>query len=110
MGNIYSSDGKLGVNFDRKTTDPEHKVGTVVKLLSNFASVQGKFAMYIKANGVIGNSTYATVALTSVSCLATSVDGGAGTAYFRNGSVAFAANEYGWLMCVKTAIPQGTNS
>ena len=110
MGNIYSSDGKLGVAFDRKTTSPEHKVGTVIKLLSNYPSVQGKFAMYVKASGVIGNSLYATVALSSISCLATSVDGGAGTTYFRNGSVAFADGEYGWLMCVKTAIPQGTNS
>lgn len=110
MTNTYTSDNKLGVAFDRKTTAAEHKVGTVVTLLSNFPSVQGKFAMYVKASGVIGNSTYATVALTSISCLATSVDGGAGTAFFRNGSVAFAADEYGWLMCVKTAIPQGTNT
>lgn len=110
MTNIYTSDNKLGVGFDRKTTSPEHKVGTVVKLLSNFPSVQGKWAMYIKAATVIGNSNYATVALSSISCLATSVDGGAGTTYFRNGSVEFAADEYGWLMCVKTAIPQGTNT
>lgn len=110
MGNIYTNDSKLGVAFDRKTTSPEHKVGTVVKLLSNYPTVQGKFAMYVKASGVIGNSTYATVALASISCLATSVDGGAGTAFFRNGSVAFADGEYGWLLCVKTAIPQGTNT
>ena len=93
MTNTYTSDNKLGVAFDRKTTAAEHKVGTVVTLLSNFPSVQGKFAMYVKASGVIGNSTYATVALASISCLATSVDGGSGTAFFRNGSVAFAADE-----------------
>lgn len=104
----YSSSNKLGVNINRRTTDPEHKVGEVVQLVSNTPSVQGKLAMYIKASGVIGNSNYATVALSSVSCLATSVDGGAGTAFFRCGSVAFADAEYGWLLCVKTAIPQGT--
>lgn len=106
----YATTGLIGVNVDRRTTDPEFKVGTVVALNSSLPSVQGKFAMYIKASGVLGNSNYATVALTSVSCLATSVDGGAGTAYFRVGSVAFADGEYGWLLCVKTAIPQGTNT
>jgi hypothetical protein len=105
----YQSAGLLGVNIDRRTTSPEHALGQVVTLNSSIPSVIGKLAMYIKASGALGNSNYCTVALTSVSCLATSVDGGAGTAYFRVGSVAFAADEYGWVLCVKTAIPQGTN-
>jgi hypothetical protein len=108
--NNYATSNKLGVNITRRTTDPEHKLGDVVQLVSNVPGNIGKLAMYIKASGVIGNSNYATVALSSVSCLATSVDGGAGTAFFRCGSVAFADGEYGWLLCVKTAIPQGTNT
>jgi hypothetical protein len=110
MGNIYQSEGLIGAGIDRKTDSPEHKLGTVVKVVSNIPGGIGKFAMYIRAATAIANSNYATVALNTVSCLATSVDGGAGTTYFRNGSVAFAANEYGWLLCVKTAIPQGVNT
>ena len=92
----------LGCNFSLKTTDPLVEVGTVVALASdtNLYAI-GKFAMYVKANGVVGNSNYCTVALTSVSCLLTSVDGGAGTAYARNGSVAFADGEYGWVYVTK---------
>lgn len=106
----YSSSNKIGVNINRRTTEAEHKVGEMVMLVSNTPSVQGKLAMYVKATGIIGNSNYATVAMNTISCLASSVDGGAGTAYFRCGSVAFADAEYGWLLCVKTAIPQGTGS
>lgn len=95
-----------GVAFDIKTTDPLLRVGTVVALTSDNPSTLGKFAMYVKASGVIGNSNYATVALTSISCLATSVDGGAGTAYTRNGSVAFADGEYGWVIVTRTSIFQ----
>jgi hypothetical protein len=108
--NIYASTPTLGVNIYRRTTEAELKVGTVVQLNTSLPGVQGKLAMYIKASGALGANNYATVALTSVSCLATSVDGGAGTAFFRVGSVAFADGEYGWLLCVKTAIPQGTNT
>jgi hypothetical protein len=103
----------LGVNFDEKrsTVDgPRVRVGTVVPLISDQASVLGKFAMYIQASGVIGNSLYCTIDLTTISCLGTSVDGGTGTACFRNGSVAFADSEYGWVMCVKTQIPQAPGS
>lgn len=92
----------LGVNFGLKTTDPLVAVGTLVSLVSDDnVYANGKFAMYVKANGVIGNSSYCTVALTSVSNLASSVDGGAGTAFARNGSVAFADAEYGWVYVVK---------
>ena len=104
----YSSSPLIAAgSLEVKTTDPLFALGTVVPLNSdNVPSRIGKFAMYIRASAVIGNSSYATVDLTTVSCLATSVDGGAGTAYFRNGSTAFAANEYGWIFCTKTAIPQ----
>jgi len=106
----YSTDPLIAAgSLEVKTTDPLFAVGTVVKINSdNIAARIGKVAMYIKASGVIGNSLYCTVDLTTVSCLATSVDGGSGTAYFRNGSTAFAANEYGWVFCVKTGagIPQ----
>lgn len=108
--NNYATSNKLGVNITRRTTDPEHKLGDVVQLVSNLPGNIGKLAMYIRASGAIAANNYATVALTTVSCLATSVDGGAGTAYFRAGSAAFVADEYGWLLCVKTAIPQGTNT
>jgi hypothetical protein len=104
----YSTSNKIGVNITRRTTDPEHKLGDVVQLVSTIAGNVGKLAMYVKATGIIGNSNYATVSMGSVA--ASSVDGGAGTAFFRNGSVAFADGEYGWLLCVKTAIPQGTGS
>jgi hypothetical protein len=94
-------------SLEVKTTDQQFALGMTVPIVSdNIPSRIGKFAMYIRASGVIGNSSYCTVDLTTVSCLATSVDGGAGTGYFRNGSTAFAANEYGWVFCVKTAIPQ----
>lgn len=102
----YTTTPLAGCSFDMRTTDPLIAVGTVVPIIStDIPSRIGKFAMYIKASAIILNSSYATVDLTTVSCLATSVDGGAGTAYFRNGSVAFAANEYGFIFCTKTAIP-----
>lgn len=96
-------------SLEVKTTDPLFALGTVVQINSdNIPARIGKFAMYIKASGVIGNSSYATVDLSTVSCLASSVDAGAsGTAMFRNGSTAFAANEYGWIFCTRTAIPFG---
>lgn len=99
----YTTSPIAGVALDTKSTDPLVRVGTVVPVLSDVPYLQGKFAMYIKANGAIGNSSYATVALTSISCLGTSVDAGAtGTAYYRNGSVAFAADEYGWVYIIRT--------
>ena len=106
MAGTRTSSPVIGIGFDLKTTDPQFTLGMVVPLSSDVPARIGKFAMYIRASAVIGNSAFATVDLTTISCLATSVDGGAGTAYFRNGSVAFAANEYGWLFCTKTAIPQ----
>lgn len=109
--NNYTSSNKIGVNLMRRTTDPEHKVGEYVLVLSNLPGNQGKLAMYVKASGAIGNSNYATVNLSTLSCLATSVDSsGLGTVYFRNTSVAFVDGEYGWLLCVKTAIPLATGS
>lgn len=97
-----------GCAFDTKSTDPLVKVGTIVSLSSsdNLYAL-GKFAIYVKANGIIGNSSYGTVAFTSVNVLASSVDGGAGTAYLRNGSVAFADGEFGWMYVTKTAVFQG---
>lgn len=99
---IFATTPLMGINFSVKSTDPYVKVGTVIALGSddNLYAL-GKFAMYVKASGIIGNSSYATVALTSISCLASSVDGGAGTAYYRNGSVAFADGDYGWLFVTK---------
>lgn len=106
----YSSTPIIGAgSLEVKTTEPLFELGTVVQLNSdNIPSRIGKVAMYIRASAVIGNSAYCTVDLTTVSCLASSVDGGAGTAYFRNGSTAFAANEYGWIFCVRSGagIPQ----
>lgn len=98
--------------LDVHTTDPLFAVGTVVQITSdNIPGRIGKFAMYIKASGVIGNSSYCTVDLSTVSCLASSVDSaGTGTVGFRNGSTAFAANEYGWVFCVQTQIPRSANA
>ena len=109
----FTLQGMMGVNFDEKrsTIDgPRVRVGTFVPLLSDIPSIQGKWAMYVQASGIIGNSLYCTVDLTTISDLATSVDGGGGTAFFRNGSVAFADSEYGWVMCVNTQIPKAPGS
>lgn len=106
----FASTPLLGINFDEKRTTvdgPSVAVGTVVQLQSSVPARIGKFAMYIQANGAIANSSYVTVALTSISCLGSSVDAGAsGTAYTRNGSVAFADSEYGWVYIVRTQVFQ----
>lgn len=102
----FTSEGLLGANLDQKDTTAALRVGTVTKVLSDKPALQGKFAMYVKANGVIGNSNYVTVDLSSISCLASSVDGGTGTAMCRNGSVAFADGEFGWVFVMRTAIFQ----
>lgn len=105
----FTSSPLLGVAFDTKTSStdgPLLRVGTVVPILSDKPNFQAKFAIYIKASGIIGNSLYATIDLTTISCLATSVDGGAGTAYCRNGSVAFADGDYGWLAIMRTQVFQ----
>jgi hypothetical protein len=96
--NTFSSDPVAGAGITTKNETEFVKLGTVVKVVSDIALVQGKFAMYVQASGIIGNSSYCTIALTSLNCLATSVaSDGAGTAYCRNGSVAFADGEFGWV-------------
>tara|TARA_R110000751_G_scaffold152353_1_gene257505 strand:+ start:5191 stop:5523 length:333 start_codon:yes stop_codon:yes gene_type:complete len=96
--NTYSSDPLLGTAVTYKSSTPDVRVGTVVKVVSDVPALQGKFAMYVRASGEVGNSSYVTIALGSVSCLATSVNAGAaGTALCRNGSVAFDDAEYGWV-------------
>lgn len=102
----FPSEGLLGAALDQKYTTALLRVGTVTKVLSDKAALQGKFAMYVKANGVIGNSSYVTVDLSTLACFASSVEGGAGTAYCRNGSVAFADGEFGWVYVMRTAIFQ----
>ena len=106
----FTSQPIMGVNFDEKRTTvdgPAVRVGTFVQLLSDIPGVQGRWAMYVQASGVIGNSNYVTVDLGSITCLASSVEAGASgtTGYFRNGSVAFAASEYGWVYTNKNSIP-----
>lgn len=90
----------IGVDFHRRTTTAEHGLGTQVVITSSVnPGYNGRLAIYVKASGVIANSSYVTVDLSTVSCLATSVDTGAtGTALYRNGSVAFADLEFGWVM------------
>lgn len=108
--NTYTSQNKIGVGFHRRTTNQEHKLGELILLDSTIPGRLGRLGMYVKASGAIAASNYVTVALSSISCLATSVDGGAGTAYCRNGSVAFVDGEYGWVLVIKTAFPQGSNT
>lgn len=105
--NTWSSSGIIGIGFDLKSTTPLYTPGMIVPLNSTVTDRKGTFAMYIKANGVIGNSSYTTVDLTTSECLTTSVAGATGSGMFRNGSVAFADAEYGWVFCVYTAIPIG---
>lgn len=98
----YAVTPLLGVNIKQKDTDAQFKVGTVVTVNGN------KLAMYIKASGVIGNSNFVTVDQSTTSFLGSSVDSaGTGTVQFRCTSVAFAANEFGWVIAVENAA--GTN-
>jgi len=98
----YSVTPLLGVNITDKHTDAQFRVGTVVTTTGN------KLAMYIKAAAVIGNSSFVTVDQSTTSFLGSSVDSaGTGTVQFRNTSVAFAANEFGWVLAVENAA--GTN-
>lgn len=105
--NTITSTPLLGVSFDMKTTDPLMAPGTTVPLNSSITGRKGHFAMYIRANGVIGNSSYCTVDLSTTACYATSVASATSTGFFRNGSTAFADQEYGWVFVTKTALPQG---
>lgn len=107
---FYTSSPAIGINFDEKrsTIDgPSFALGTMVPLISTVASGMGHFAMYVQASAVIGNSAYCTVDLSTSSVLATSVASGTSSGMCRNGSVAFAAMEFGWVFVLKTAFPQG---
>jgi hypothetical protein len=101
----YTYSGLIGAGFDLKTSSPTHKLGTIVPVVSDVAGNQNRYMVYVYSAAVIGNSNYATIDFGTLTCNATSVDGGAGTAYFRNGSVAFAAGEYGWLLSTTRIVP-----
>lgn len=107
----YTSSPLLGINLDSKQTTidgPLVRVGTIVPVLSDQPGNIAKFAIYVQASTAIGSLNYATVDLTTVATYASSVAAGvAGSAYVRNGSVAFNASEYGWLYIQRTAIFQG---
>lgn len=107
--NTWTSSPIIGVGFDLKETSPSHTLGTTVPLnYSQAGGVRiGHFAMYVQASGIIANSAYCTVDTSSISCLATSVAVSTSNGFFRNGSVAFAANDYGWVFCTNIAVPQG---
>lgn len=109
---VYSSTPLLGVAWDTKdlsATGSTMAVGTVVSL--NAPSLQGltgHFAMYVRANGAIGASAFVTIdTSTTAIALASSVTSGTSSGFARNGSVAFADGDYGWVFITKTALPQG---
>lgn len=94
----------IGVDFNRRTSTQEHKVGMVVTVASQVnPAYNGALAMYVKSSGGLAANNYCTVDLSTVSCLITSVDGGAGTAFLRNGSVAFSDLDFGWVRILKRA-------
>ena len=105
----FTSQPLMGVNFDEKRTTvdgPRVRPGTFVQLLSDTPTLQGRWAMYIQANGAIGNSAAVTVDLSTIACYGSSIAAGASgtTGYFTNGSVAFADSEYGWVYTFRQRI------
>jgi len=83
----FAIDGKVGISLEKRTTAPEHALGTTVLADSN------KGYVYVQANGAIAAAAAAAV---DASFNATS---GAGN---YTADTAFAANEYGFIR--KTAV------
>jgi len=77
----------LGVSAAIKDTVPKVAPGTPVH------GRGGRVMIYVQALGVVGANATVTLDTTTISFGATSTLSGAWT----NGSVAFAANEYGWV-------------
>ena len=77
----------LGVGAGIKDTTPRLAPGTPVH------GRLGRVMIYVQAPGVIGANSAVTLDTTTISFAASSVTTGTWT----NGSVAFAAGEYGWV-------------
>lgn len=80
----YATDGHMGVNFTRRTTDPEHDLGLVVHGTGNTVWIYVKASSAISANDVVLVSSTFTAATDAVN--------GKHTA-----DTAFASGEYGWV-------------
>lgn len=78
----YATTPLLGINFDRRTTDAEHDLGTAV--IGNDDTIW----LYVQASETVATGT-CTV---NTSTFALTDAAGNHTA-----DVAFAANEYGWV-------------
>jgi hypothetical protein len=78
----FATDGSIGANFDRRTVDAEHELGTVV--IGNDDTIW----LYVQASQTVGTGTCtvntSTWALTDI----------AGN---HTADVAFATDEYGWV-------------
>lgn len=81
----YATDGYLGANFTRRTTDPEHTLGQVVFGDSNTVWI------YVKASSAIADNDVVLVNSTTFTA-ATDATSGKHTA-----EKGFASGEYGWV-------------
>jgi hypothetical protein len=77
----------LGVGATQKDTVPRMAPGTPVH------GRGGRVMIYVQAPGIVGANSTVTLDTGTISFAAASVASGAWT----NGSVAFAAGEYGWV-------------
>ena len=77
----------LGVSAAIKDTAPKVAPGTPVH------GRLGRVMIYVQAPGIVGANSAVTLDTATISFAATSVATGGWT----NGSVAFAAGEYGWV-------------
>jgi hypothetical protein len=84
MANTNYALGMLGVDFDERTTTPTHTVGTVV-----WCNL-GDFAMYVQDSGSGIAASQTDIAVDAAG------DASDGSGTWEN-SVAFAADEYGWV-------------
>jgi hypothetical protein len=76
----YATDGKIGIDFERRTTTPEFALGTTARANGN------RKYIYVVSSGAtaVGTSTLTGTTVTD-------------TAGSHTADTAFASGEYGWI-------------
>lgn len=96
----YTSEGRLGVAFNRRTNPStevqpiEHKLGTTV------IDTTGKVWVYVHAQNAIGSNVPVTIlwnSANSVDCLTCPQKT---VNFYFNGTASFSQNDYGWVQGV----------